>query len=136
LGLNHVERQCLYAGFSVQRIFSDYGYDANIFTYNEAGETENGMILIQLKSTDNLQVSKAHNSVEFSLSKRDLELWLFIIYDAAAEKAYYVVLQEYFKKNRLSLQNVKKFIQIRVSLDNIFTSKSIQQIREIKNAKY
>lgn len=143
LGLNYIERQCLYAGFSVHRIFSDYGYDANVFTYNDIGEAENGMLLIQLKSTDNLKTSTIHDAVEFSLSRRDLELWLLeremvllLIYDAVKEKAYYLILQEYFKDNRLSLKNVRKFIKVYLPMQNVLNRESVKEIQLIKNLKY
>lgn len=143
LGLNYIERQFLLASCSVQRIFRDYGYDANVFTYNENGEAENGMILLQLKSTDHLKVSEKRNAIEYSLSKKDLELWLFekelmilVIYDARAEKAYYVVLQDYFEKNRLSLKNIRKFIRVFIPFENLLTPKSVEVIREIKNLNY
>lgn len=142
LGLNHVERQFLLAGHSVQRIYRDYGYDANVFTYNINGEVENGMILIQLKSSDNPKISDVHQAIAFSLSKRDLELWLMerelmllVFYDASIEKAYFVILQAYFQANRLSLRDVNKYIQIRISLLDELTPESIENIRQIKNAR-
>jgi len=130
LGLNYVERQCLYAGFSVHRIFSDYGYDANVFTYNDLGEAENGMLLFQLKSTDNLKISTLHHAIEFSLSKRDLELW------PLNEVAYYLILQEYFKEHRLSLKSVRKYINVFIPKQNVVTPKSVKEIQLIKNLKY
>ena len=41
LGLNHIERQILYADCTLQRYLYDYGYDAFINTYNEIGELGN-----------------------------------------------------------------------------------------------
>ncbi|MEN0049431.1 MAG: DUF4365 domain-containing protein [Bacteroidota bacterium] len=142
LGLNYVERQFLLAGHSVQRIYRDYGYDANVFTYDINGEVENGMILIQLKSSDQPKLSKDQQAIEYSLSKRDLELWLLeremmllVFYDADSEKAYFVILQEYFTKNKLSLQQVRKYIQIRIDLANELTPESVKEIRAIKNKR-
>ncbi len=50
------------------------------------------MILVQLKSTDHLKISEKHNAIEYSLSKKDLELWLYekelmilVVYDAQTE---------------------------------------------------
>ena len=90
LGFNYVERQILYAGFTVHRYtHNDYGYDGHIHTFNEFGEIESDGIYIQLKSTDNIQLSSNSKTIIFDLSKRDLELWLMgittmllIIYDA------------------------------------------------------
>ena len=80
LGFNHVERQILYAGYTVQRyMHNDYGYDGLIHTFNEVGEIESDGIYIQLKSTDNIQFSVKSETIVFDLSKRDLELWLMSI---------------------------------------------------------
>ena len=100
------------------------------------------MILIQLKSSDQPKLSKDQQAIEYSLSKRDLELWLLeremmllVFYDAENEKAYFVILQEYFKENKLSLQQVKKYIQISIDLANELTPESVKEIRAIKNKR-
>jgi len=140
LGFNYVERQFLLEGHTLNKFHIDYGYDFSLTTYNKVGEIENGVIYGQLKSTDHLKISKKHNAVEFTLSKRDLELWLLenflvmlVVYDAQAEKAYYEFLQPYFAENRLSLSNVKKYIQIFINLENVLDIKGVQYIRQTKN---
>jgi hypothetical protein len=140
LGLNHIERQILYAHCTLQRYLYDYGYDAFINTYNENGEYENGIIQIQLKSTDNLKFSEPKQEIAFDLSKRDLELWLysdrpviFIIYDAIKEIAYWVDLIDYFKKNQTSLKKVNKFVRIYIPINQIFTPNIVQYFRQLKN---
>jgi hypothetical protein len=55
LGVNHVERQVLLCGFSVERIEHDYGVDLLVFTYNAGGEVENGEIRLQIKATDRVK---------------------------------------------------------------------------------
>jgi hypothetical protein len=139
-GMNHVERQILYAHCTLQRYQYDYGYDAFINTYNENGEYENGSIQIQLKSTDHLKFSEVKNAIVFDLEKRDLELWLysdtpviFIVYDALKESAYWLDLSIYFKVNREKLKKVTKFVRIYIPADNVFTDKTVQQFRQIKN---
>lgn len=140
-GMNHVERQVLHGHCTLQRHQYDYGYDAFINTYNENGEYENGIIQIQLKSTDNLKYSEAKNAIVFDLEKRDLELWLycdtpfiFIVYDALKESAYWVDLSLYFKKNRDTLKKMIKFVRVYIPTENVFTGKIVQQFRQIKNA--
>ncbi len=139
-GMNHIERQVLHAHSTLQRYQYDYGYDAFINTYNEQGEYENGIIQIQLKSTDNLKYSKARKAIVFDLDKRDLELWLycdtpfiFIVYDALKEVAYWVDLSLYFEKNRDFLKKVTKFVRIHIPEENVFTDKIVQKFRHIKN---
>lgn len=134
LGFNHVERQILYAGFTVQRYtHNDYGYDGLIHTFNEFGEIESDGIYIQLKSTDRIRIFKKTNSIVFDLSKRDLELWLMsiismllIIYDAQSEKAFFIDLQSYFRKKSIESNKSRKFVRIHIPIENSFSAQSIQ----------
>ena len=127
LGLNHVQRQVLKAGFVVQRYGeNDYSYDGMIHTFDSNGESNNGMILFQLKSTDNIKFDKSQKVAKFDLSKRDLELWLLskltvllILYDAQTEIAYYIDLQEYFEENRLLLKDVVKYVRVNIPTSNV-----------------
>ena len=52
LSINHVERQALLAGYTVNEWLSDYGIDLVLSTYTEEGETESGIIFLQVKATD------------------------------------------------------------------------------------
>jgi hypothetical protein len=140
LGFNHVERQVLLAGYTLQNVRDDYGYDGYIQTFNENGEIEQSFILMQLKSTDNLQKSENGDKILFDLSVRDLELWLsgrevmvLIIYDVLNEKAFFIEMKDYFEKNIASLKNVRKFVRIYISTKNILTQNSIFELRKIKN---
>jgi hypothetical protein len=141
-GMNYVERQVLHAHCTLERYRYDYGYDAFVNTYNEIGEYENGTIQIQLKSTDHLKYSEAKKAIVFDLDKRDLELWLgsnvhfiFILYDALKECAYWIDLSDYFEKNRDDLKKITKFVRIYIPEVNVFTDKIIQQFRQIKNVQ-
>jgi hypothetical protein len=134
LGFNHVERQILYAGFTVHRYtHNDYGYDGHIHTFNELGEIESDGIYMQLKSTDNIQFSANAKTIVFDLSKRDLELWLMgittmllVVYDARQEKAFYLDLQAYFREKSITNNKNRKFIRIYIPAENVFTAQSIQ----------
>src|SRR5262245_7182601 len=54
LSVNYVERQVLLRGWSVDRVQHDYGVDLSMSTYSEAGEIENGRVLLQVKATRHL----------------------------------------------------------------------------------
>ena len=144
LGFNHVEKQVLLADYTVERIRFDYGYDGYIQTFNDNGEIEPNSILLQLKSTDNINLSgKKETSITFDLSIRDLELWLLskemmllVVYDAQLGQAYFVELKDYFSENREALQNARKFIRIFIPTKNIFTPKAIKTLRAIKNSSH
>jgi Domain of unknown function (DUF4365) len=140
LGLNHIERQILLSG-NVLRRFSDndYGYDGMIETFNELGERQNQLIMIQLKSTDVIKQSHQNDGFIVDLSRRDLELWLkndllvlIILYDAQEEVAYFTDLQTYFNENRLSLKNVRKFVRIYLPPQPIFDKIAIQELQKSK----
>jgi Domain of unknown function (DUF4365) len=125
---NHIERHILYAGNILRRYSqNDYGYDGKIDTFNEQGEALNRSFMIQLKSTDNIQLSEQHKGYIVDLSKRDLELWLdsfhpvlLVLFDAQNEIAYYTDLQTYFEKNRILLKNGRKFVRVYCSNEAIF----------------
>lgn len=56
LSCNHIERIALLCGYSVERVRADYGNDLILFTYDEHGEPETGLIYIQAKATDKLSL--------------------------------------------------------------------------------
>jgi Domain of unknown function (DUF4365) len=139
LGFNHIERHILYAGNILRRYSqNDYGYDGKIDTFNEQGEAQNQSFMIQLKSTDNVQLSEQHKGYIVDLSKRDLELWLdsfypvlLILFDAQNEIAYYTDLQTYFEKNRIFLKNVRKFVRVYCSTEAVFDKTAIHNLQKI-----
>ena len=137
LGFNHVERQVLYAGYTVMRYSqsNDYGYDGLIQTYSKEGEIEPFRLHFQLKSTDNIRFQKRKKSLAFDLSVRDLELWLYdsiimllILYDAKQEIAYFIDLQTFFNENSKTIHENRKFIRVDIPVDNVVTSQSFQKI--------
>jgi Domain of unknown function (DUF4365) len=144
LGFNHVERQVFLAGYTVEKIKYDYGYDGYLQTFNEVGEIEYGNIFLQLKSTDSLKLTKTEQpSIVFDLSIRDLELWLMgsgmmvlIVYDAQLEQAFFVELKDYFEKNKEDLANTRKFVRIYIPSTNVLDSIALTELRTIKNSIY
>ncbi len=139
LGFNHIERQILYAGFTIQRnTHNDYGYDGLVYTFNEQGEINPFNFHIQLKSTDNIQQLNKKGTISFDLSKRDLELWLLsttkllvVLYDAQKEIAYFIDLQEYFRENSVLLGTIKKYFRVNIPVANLFNSQSVKQLVHI-----
>ena len=138
LGFNHVERQILYAGFTVNRYghSNDYGHDGFFTTFYESGEIEGHLVQFQLKSTDFIQFSEKKQAFTFDLSRQDLELWLLginkmllILYDAKKEVAYFEDLQVYFKQKQFSHTEGGKFVRIYIPIKNAFTPASVHAIR-------
>ncbi len=138
LGFNYVERQILYAGYSVNRYTqsNDYGHDGFFTTFNELGEVEPHLVQFQLKSTDSIQFSEKKKAFTFDLAIQDLELWLrginkmlLLLYDAQKEVAFFEDLQVYFTKNQFSFVKERKFIRIYIPIKNVFTPDNVQNIR-------
>jgi predicted amino acid-binding ACT domain protein len=133
LGFNHIEREVLLAGFTMQRIVvNDYGYDGFIQIFETNGEMTPDIVQFQLKSTDHVKFQKTKQAYVFDLSIRDLELWLMrdylmllILYDAQANKAYFIELQEYFSKNAAVLQKVAKFVRVYLPKHQNFDEKAV-----------
>jgi len=113
LGFNCIEKQALLGRCTLERRRYDYGIDAEMVTYSENGEIENGYILFQIKSTDNIKYLKDKQVFIFDLDKKDLEFWLeetnpfyLILYDAKADIAYTLDLQKYIQ----NIPNLTEFI--------------------------
>jgi hypothetical protein len=103
LGVNHVERQALLCGFSVERMQSDYGIDLAVFTYDRRGRVENGCLFVQVKATERAKWVRQGTLLPFKVDGRDLVRWLgevlpvaLIVFDVVANRAYSLYLQKYF----------------------------------------
>jgi hypothetical protein len=106
LSVNYVERQVLLCGFTVERRWHDYGFDLFLNTYDQNGEVESGEVHFQLKATDRLRVTSDGQTVLFRVERVDLRTWLdvimpmiFVVFDARAEVAYWLYVQEHFAKH-------------------------------------
>ena len=139
LGFNHIEKQVLLAGFTMQRTFvHDYGFDGSIQTFKETGEIAVESAEFQLKSTDGIQFLASKKAFVFDLSLRDLKTWLrtttptlLILYDAQKEIAYFLDLQDYFKKNAETLRKVKKYVRVYLPPDQIFNQQVVLGLRKM-----
>ena len=141
LGLNQIERHILYAGFTFYRYgHNDYGYDGSITTFNEKGEIENSQINIQLKSTDFIKTTSDKQFFVFDVSKRDLELWcfsdistIFVLYDAQKEVSYYLDILEFYEKDGIDLDKIRKSVRVKIPKTNLWNQEAVTKIRHIKN---
>jgi hypothetical protein len=68
LSVNYVERQVLLCGCSIQRIYSDYGYDLMMSTFKSNGEIEGGNVFFQVKATDSLRCLRTREPSRGSLA--------------------------------------------------------------------
>ncbi len=139
LGVNHVEKQVLLAGFTLTRESFDYGMDGYIRTFDENGELESNFIEVQVKSSEFPKMDAANRGLAFDLSVRDLENWLtgrmpmaLVLYFAQADKAYFVELTQYFRQQPEALRGVRKFVRVFIPLENVFDPSAAQYLRMLK----
>lgn len=74
LSVHYVEGFVLQEGHTVQRVEQDYGYDLFLFTYDEHGYIEPGLVFLQLKAAEVLQTVGFH--YVYDLDVRDYNLWM------------------------------------------------------------
>jgi hypothetical protein len=138
LSVNHVERVILEEGHSVERPTSDYGYDLAMRTHDPDGFVEAGLVLFQLKSSDNFVASAGMYS--FDMDIRDYNLWraevmpvVLILFDAAARRAYWLPVQRYFRENPSRRpQTAAKTVRVQVGSRQTLNRRAIRQMRTAK----
>jgi len=140
MSINHVEYHALKCGFSVERIEADYGYDLQIYCYNDNGEFENGVIYLQLKSTDNIDRYKRKQGFSYSFEISHLNIWInepmpviIVLFDAANEKAYWVYLQTVIKDTDISKNSGQKYLTIFFPENNIVNNGSVRKWKMYKD---
>jgi len=108
MSVHHLAYQVVKTGFTLEVLTKDYGFDAWIQTFDANGEIENGQLYVQLKATDHIKRNRSGTAVEYRVKKRDLDLWegavfpvYLVLFDAIAERAYWVYLQRYLQANRI-----------------------------------
>jgi Domain of unknown function (DUF4365) len=101
--VNFVERFIVDAGHTAQRVEYDYGYDLLVATFDEAGYDEPGLIYLQVKATDSLEISSSGDEIIFDVAVQDYNLWmketmpvLLVVYDAQKRRAWWLYMQRYF----------------------------------------
>ncbi len=140
LGVNHLERHILLCGHTPQRITHDYGYDLSMITYSRGGEVEGGWVYFQVKATNRLPLLKDKKTRSWTVSRRDLRLWLsemypviLVVYHATRDRAYWLDVQEYFLgPNGPALFSPGETLNVRLSTTQMLDRRSIRQIARRK----
>ncbi len=141
LSVNHVERFVLRCGWTVQRTIHDYGVDLLMETYNSAGEPESGRVLFQLKATDKLKVRDKGRTVAVRLEWRDVQAWrdepmpvILILYDAGADNAYWLHVQQYFaSRRRLAPRKAGATTTVYLARDHVVNEAAIRYFAELRD---
>lgn len=141
LSVNHVERQVLLCGHTVERVVHDYGIDLELATFTRKGEREIGLILLQVKASDRLRLRRGPASFSFRIERRDLVLWLgepmpviLIIYDAQKNVAYWLYVQSHFRSRKdFNLFAAGKTITVAVPPANVVEPPAIRRFARFRN---
>ncbi len=141
LSVNHVERQALLCGYTMERPVYDYGIDLTLTTYAANGEVEEGTVLFQLKATDSLPLSADGSAILFQLERSDLELWLrqyspviFVVYDAQADAAYWLYIQAYFARlSNFDLATSNQTTMVRVPISNVLNQEAVRSFARFRD---
>ena len=143
LSVNHVERLVLRCGWTVERTRYDYGLDLDMHTYNSRGETENGSVLFQLKATDVLKRSADGTVIPVRLEWRDVLFWaneldpvILIRYDAREDKAYWLYVQDYFRRVQWPARNDRaSTVTVHIPADNVLDETAIRRFARFRNER-
>jgi hypothetical protein len=136
--VNHVERLIIDEGHTAQRLEKDYGYDLILFTYDEQGYVEPGLVWLQLKAAETLQAVGSH--YVFDLDIRDYNLWMredmpviLILFDASRRRAYWADVQGYFHKEATRRpKKGSKSVRVRIPKRQLLTRRALARMRELK----
>ena len=135
LAVNHVERQVLLCGYSVEKIVHDYGLDLILFTYNSEGELEDGSIFLQVKGSDNLEILRSTQDVAFRVTRADLQTWLhrtmpviLILIDMQADVGYWLYVQQYFSQlSGFDLFAAGNTVTVRIPRTQVLDTNGVRQ---------
>ena len=144
LSVNHIERFIIQEGYSCERFEKDYGYDLQMFTF-ENGAFENGYVYLQLKATDDLSLVKKNSAVAFPANRADINLWngetypvILVVWDAATEIGYWLYMQPYLKNlaktSNFPLPAGQATIMVHLPVANVIDAAAIRRFRQYKNA--
>jgi uncharacterized protein DUF4365 len=141
LSANHVEKQALLCGYSVERVVHDYGLDLVLYTYDAGGEIENGAIYLQLKATDALNMLSDDQTISFSLDRADLEYWLpepmpviLIVYDGQSGVAHWLYLQAHFEgQSGFDLASIGNTITVHLDRTRILDSTAMREFARFRD---
>jgi hypothetical protein len=136
--VNHVERFIIDEGHPAQRLEKDYGYDLFLYTFDEEGYAEPGLVGLQLKAAEALQADDGN--YVFDLDTRDYNLWMLemwpvvlVLFDASRKRAYWLHIQGYFRE-KVAHQQKKgaKTVRVRVPKRQVVNRRAIAKMRDLK----
>jgi hypothetical protein len=137
LGVNHVERQVLLSGNTVQRWLHDYGIDLLLSTYSDNGEPDGGKMFMQVKATDLLRLTQDGRFATCRVERAHLRAWLaeplpvfLVVYDVPENRAYWIFVQAAFQgEKRYQAASGTERLTIRVPLNQVLDPDAVKRFR-------
>ena len=134
--VNDIERFVIDEGHTTQRLEKDYGYDLILFTFDEHGYVEPGLVFLQLKSSEALQ--RSGPDYVFDLDIRDYNLWMMdrmpvilVLFDASRRRAYWLYIQDYFHSDPVRRP---KAVRVGVPARQTVNRQAMARMRRLKQA--
>src|SRR5262245_33878410 len=133
-GVNLVEHFIFAAGFTVERVLFDYGYDLSMTTYDASGFVEAGRVLVQVKAAERLKASADGKHVSFALDRRDVNLWLdepmpvfLVLYEASSRRGFWLQIQRHFLTSGVGpRRNRAASVRVLIPKTNRMTRRAIE----------
>lgn len=125
----------------------DYGYDIVITTYDfegdpefKSGTSENGLIYIQLKATDHLNVLADGETISFQIKRRHAVHWeaepmpiYLVVYSVKDNQAYWLHMQPYLKSSGFTMPPEEQTdVTVHLSRHFVLDEKAIDLFRQMK----
>jgi hypothetical protein len=136
LSVHHVEGFILAEGHTAQVIERDYGYDLLMFTFDERGYAEPGMVLLQLKAAETLQQVGA--DYVFDLDIRDFNLWtlevapvILVLFDASQSSAFWLDIHGYFRVSAHRPKKGAKTVRVRIPVHQRVDRAAVARMRNL-----
>jgi hypothetical protein len=141
LGINHVERQVLCAGFTVERIVHDYGVDLELFTYADDGTIELGSIPLQVKATERARRVNHGKTIVVRTAGADLLSWLtclepviLIVYDVSEDCAWWLYVQaDFAARGLLRPRRLAETVSLRIPIDQTLTVDVVKRFADFRD---
>jgi hypothetical protein len=144
LCVNHIERQALLCGFTVERYVHDYGIDLTLVTYTATGEVENGLVFVQAKATEKTRPLARKRAIAFRIERTDVVHWLsellpviLVVYDASTDRAYWLHVQGSFATlSNFNVFRAKETITVHLPVSQVLTPTSVRHFATLRDAAY
>lgn len=138
IGVHVVEGCILEAGFTAQRLGSDYGYDLVMNTFDEDGYIERGVVFVQVKAMGSL--AECGTDYVYDVDIRDYRLWtyedlpvIFVLFDATRRRAYWIAFPKHYEVGALQTPKLgAKTVRVRVPKRQRLNPRAIGTIRDLK----